>query len=880
MLQEYARTDRTSEIERKKVIESICTGFSNIGQQKVIFSLSGNSGIGKSFICKTLLQSDLIVPSCYKVLIDLNQIANNNIPGIIQAVVATLGFGFFSITQVNLDRYFKSIDASKPECLAVCVDAFIDELNIFAEQCGGILLIVDTFEALSANAEKSGFRKILQATNDNVNFLIAGISKCELCHCTAEFHLKGFDEDEIIKFLITRNSKMKSVFKKHGTLLASQIRQYTDNGNPILCGLISDWLLHCQDLGAQVDYLLSSKETSRKHLINWICTIDKDLFTALRLSAFFPDRMNPDLLSAMSDMNTSRARECLQEIAEFSFVKVYSDTYDPDPQIVLHDVVGELIRDYFPFSPEQLCSLAGLAVAVYDDLIIEDRANSEAFKLEQSLRVEKVMCLVRNGAFDDAFVMFDNEILDGIDVFDFSFVDQLINEVESYLNNVLKKRLNDNQCSEKQKWEYVVQIAKAEELLSKYLAREAVVIYEKLKGNELYKTAQFKTIADDMFARALVNPCSVDCGKTAIDAIRIMKSTSQTISKSRLNRRIVKSFYWLGNAYIRSGQNGEAQTSYEFALSKCQTDIQKVMVLLDMSKMVRLQQDVRGALEPLQKCDVLMESMAKNKGKYHYYKGNVYRDLNDIATAIIYYNKAFEELSNGDDNFTLCELNLDYAWLQYIRDDVAEINIDEVQKFLGKGWELAQAYHFGTEYSEYHHILYEILNYLGNQEEAYDHLDEALKFAYKYSNIYMILDCLNHRAQQFYRENKIELVPAVIQEMERIEKSGCKIRVFRGRAKLVQADIYYQEKQYGSAIQEYFDGFLIVALYGNSRTNVELFDDLYCSKEDLALSRKEKMIDCLNRIAESDKIRRKLRNTWNKRVHSDEYRYFIDGLKK
>lgn len=877
MKQEYARMDRVNEIQRKTVIRSVINGFNGVEHHKVVFNLYGNSGVGKSYICKSVFYSDMIIPEERKVLIDLNQIANNNIPGIIQAITAKFGFGAFYQTQTQLDKYFKSIDASKTECLAKCVNTFIKELNCYADDCGGVLLIFDTFEALSVKIEQSQFKQILEMTNNNVHFLIAGIVRADFDRCT-KYHVSGFDETEIQEYLISRNYKMRMIFKKHGTLLASQIRKFTDGGNPILCGLVSDWLLYCHDINSQVDYLLSSNGATYKHLINWISNLNDDMYMTLRITAFFNDRMTSELLCSLSGMDNEHSRNCLFRMLDFSFVKSFSDTLDPEPQIVLHDVVAKLIREFFPFTKEQLYSFVEKAIVVYDQLILEDRHNIETFSLEQSLRVERVMCAVRNGYYENAFVLFDDEILDGIDYFNYSFVEQLINEVECYIK-LQEEFSTDVDKENRVKWEYILQLAKAEEELSKYHAEEAVKIYKELKKNSLYKTSLYKALADDMFARALVNPCTIDCNETLTNAINMMNSSIKKIAENKLNRRLVKSYYWLGNAYVRGGQNAKAQSAYEDALSKSQTDIQKVMIFLDMSKMLRLQQDVREALVPLQKCDVLMENMKKNKGKYYYYKGNIYRDLDDIETATIYYKKAFEELADGDDNFTFCELNLDYAWLQYIRDDTDEIDIKEVQKYLDIGWKYAQNYHFGTEYSEYHHILYEILNYLGDYQNAYKHLDKAIDFAYQYSNIYMMLDCLNHRVQRYYREKKIDEIPDVIKEMGHIERNGCKIRVFRGRAKLVQADIYYDYGNYEMALQEYFDGFVIVALYGNSRTNVELFDDLYNKKEFSNLSRKEKINECLCRISEPDKYRRKFRNTWNKKNISREYRYFLDEMK-
>lgn len=877
MKQKYARTDRINEIQRKEVIKSIINGFSGVGHHKVLFSLYGKSGVGKSYICKSIYFSNLIVKEERKVLVDLNQIANNNMPGIIQIIIAKLGIGAFGKTHMQLDKYFKSIDASKTECLIKCVNIFIDEMNCYATEYGDVLLIFDTFEALSVKLEQSQFKQFLEMTSNKVHFLVAGIVRADFHNCVT-YYMSGFNEAEIQEYLISRNSKMRSVFKKYGVLLASQIRKFTDDGNPILCGLVSDCLLLYKDLNQQVEYLLSAKVESHTHLTNWMYELNDDMQMALRIVAFFNDRMMSELLCALSGMDSVCAKRCLLEMQDFSFVKSFSDVLEPEPQIVLHDIVAKLIREHFPFERGQLYSFVEKAIAVYDQLILEDKDRSETFKLEQSLRVERVMCVVRNSCYEKASVIFDDEIIDGIDCFNYSFVDQLIDTVENYVSvqDTFSKEIIVN----KDKWEYMLQIAKAEVELSKYHVENAEKIYEELKKTSLYRVAVYKALADEMYARMLINPCTVNCNKTSVDAIGMMNSAIKKIEESKLGRRLVKLYYWLGNAYVRGGQNDKAQIAYWNALAKNPTDIQKVMILLDMSKMIRLQQDVRKALEPLQKCDALMENMKKNKGKYYYYKGNVYRDLDDIETATIYYEKAFEELIDGDDNFTFCELNLDYAWLQYIRDDVDEININEIEKYLDVGRKYAEKYNFGTEYSEYYHILYEIQNYRGEYKKAYENLNKAIDFAYQYSNIYMILDCLNHRVQQYYREKRFDKIPDVIKEMEHIEKSGCKVRVFRGRAKLVQADVYFEQGKYEEALQEYFDGFVIVALYGNSRTNVELFEDLYYKKETLNISRRDKISECLSRIPEPDKFRRKFRNAWNRKNISLDYVYFLDSMKK
>ena len=118
-------------------------------------------------------------------------------------------------------------------------------------------------------------------------------------------------------------------------------------------------------------------------------------------------------------------------------------------------------------------------------------------------------------------------------------------------------------------------------------------------------------------------------------------------------------------------------------------------------------------------------------------------------------------------------------------------------------------------------------------------------------------------------------------EMRKIEETGCKIRVFRGRAMLVQADVFFLEKNYISAFEMYFNGFLTVALYGNSRTNVDLFADLYYFSSDPknGLNRQKKISECLHQSEECMAIRNNYIRQWEQERVSREYDYFLADLK-
>lgn len=863
----YKKNDYESEVERRLILKKIKSFFHDVKPQKTIFNLYGESGMGKSYICNYIYNSPIGTFE-NKVLVDFNKIEYKNIPGIIEIITANLPSRNFIETHTFLEKYYKSIDASKAECLNHCVVAFIQELNMYSSSCKNrILVIFDTYEMLPQEVRENELKRIIDGIKDNVYVFIAGIHKINLYPCVS-YMISGFNENEIESFFVNRNPKMKMIFKKHGKFLSSRIHEFTDGGHPILCGLLSDYIEKCSDIPEQLSYMIDTDRTNAyNHLISWINNLDSEIVTSLKITAYFNNRMTASLLSEITNMPIEQCRSCIQELLTFSFVKNISEIDESNPQIVLHGIVADLIKKYYPYTANERYTFAFKAMQAYNRMIADESYKSRDFKTEKIFRVERILAWVKNVEYAQAFSLFDNELLDALDSFDYSFVNQLISEVDTCKD-----------IKEKKEWTYFLLVSKAELKLTQYDARAAINIYRELQASELYNLPIFKALADSVYGRALINPCTVEENLKLTDAIDVLDNVIPLFNNQSLESRLVKIYYWLGIAYAHTGQNDLAYKAFEKANTFSKTNIQRLNILLEISKMIRLQQNVIESLDPLRSCEAIMLTLNKNKGKYYYYKGNAYRDLGNINVAVSYYDKAISELDNGDDDFTLCELYLDYAWLEYLRSD--NINNDNLFYYLNKGWNLAQKYKFGTEFSEYYHILYEIKAFGRQFDEAYKDLNSALEYAYKYSNIYMLLDCLNHKAQMHYRKNEWEEIPEVIKEMEKIELTGCKIHVFRGRAKLVQADVYFNECDYIKALQEYFEGFLIVALYGNSYTNVELFGDLYFNvNESDNISRKEKFRICMENIPMASLYRNKFYTDWESNDVSHNYDYFIEDVK-
>jgi len=856
-------------VERESVLKKVHSSLNSTRGRRCILSLYGESGMGKSYVCRSIFYNRIVDSKNRTALLDFNQIENNNIPGILENIIIGLdpNFGYFLETRDQLTKYFCTKDPSKSEVLRNCVAVFIKELNGFAkEQDKPVLLIFDTYEALPIDIRNKEFLRIIEEAQSNICFIISGIERVEFAQCD-NIRVDGFDEKEIRSFFVKRNPETKAIFKKEGNLLASNIRYFTNDGHPILCGLLSDYIRRCKDINNQLKYLLGEdKEKSYQYLVNSIKDLPPNLFSSLRITAYFNYRMTSELLSDISGMAIDTCRLCLQEMIGFSFVKRFSNADDKEIQIVLHNVIAELLKKYFPYTNEELDEFADRTILSYDKMIAHDKQNYDVFKNEKALRVERVLSMVRNGSFPKALALFDSELISGLDEFDYSFIKQLIAEIETFWAE-----------NRDPLWEFIINASKAECYLNQYCTIDAINIFNDLKSNQLYTKKLFQAIADGVFGLSLVNPSSVDRKEKPIDAICVLDNCILIFEENGLKSREAKTRYWLGIAYARTGQNDLAYLSFEEAKKRSTSDIQRVNILLEMSKILRLQQDVKNSLIPLRECDIIMEKISKNKGKYYYYKANSYRDLGEPETADFYYKQAFEALDAGIDDFTLCELYFDYAWFEYLRFD--EINMEKLNNYLEAGWKLARKNNFGTEFSEYYHILYEIEHSKGKYEQAYCDLGSALKYAYMYSNIYMILDCLNHKVQMQYQKKEYEAISKTIEEMEKIEKTGCKIRVFRGRAKLVLADTYFNGGRYLEALTEYFNGFLIVALYGNSYTNVELFNDLFFREgENGEISRNIKIKKCLTNLPNSSSCIKQFKKRWVKEKVSPEYNYFIDNM--
>jgi len=849
---------------RKTKINHIREYFSeNDSSLKKIYNLFGESGIGKSYICRYLYDDENFATGYLKHIIDFNSQTTRSMINLIEFVAESILIerNAYKKTYELLDKYYKSVDSSKPVFFRDLFDSFIEETNKIAQDTP-ILIILDTVEVVCNSAEWEKIKRFIFETSNNVCFLCSGIDSLDFSERVAvKGELLGFDSTEISDYFSIRVPKLRKELKKRSSFLPEKIQRFTKNGHPILCSLLADWLI---EFPSQVNYVLdNTREISERMIISeWFKKNPQDdtsqVSEVLKLLAYFTKRMNPYILSKLLDLDDSTSSSLIKKIGNYSFVKYFPE----DENIILHDAVVELIREYNKIS--DVSPYYHKIVAIYKTLILESRTEISS-TVSSYLQIELIYYHMRFTDVESAIEFYEQEFLFCLDTFDFSMC------------NILLAMICDNPFfSNESRWAFSYQVAKADLLLAEFQPQEAILLYEKLKSNECYSLPQYKAKADEIYARSIMNPCTVPKLKpaTAIDIFIACISIYEKEEDASFRLRLVRSWLFLGMAYVRIGNSEKANHAFENAEEHSTTNLQSIAILLEKSKMLRLQQNVNASLTPLVKCARYFDDFKINKGKYFYYLGNIMRDLNEFEEAEKIYKDALDELVYGIDDFTLAELYFDYSWMEYLRSE--HVNFDKVYDLLEKGWKLVKSKKFGVEYSEYFHIKYEIERDQGNLDKAHEYLDVALDYSKEYSNIYMLLDCLNHKVQQAFIERDYDQIPIILEEMDEVEKTGCGIKVFRGRAKLVQGDVYYQQRKFEEAFIEWKDGFCIVALYGNSRTNVELFDDLFRNKAYGELSRKEKMKSIISRLSKPTKSQ--LKRYWTRMRVTEQFDYFIDEL--
>ena len=190
------------------------------------------------------------------------------------------------------------------------------------------------------------------------------------------------------------------------------------------------------------------------------------------------------------------------------------------------------------------------------------------------------------------------------------------------------------------------------------------------------------------------------------------------------------------------------------------------------------------------------------------------------------------------DTFNLCRLYSDWSWL------LSSWRCRSVGSHERKELRLGGPRRLGTEISEYWHTRYHLTMDRGDAASAYQYLENGLESARRYQNVYMILDTLHHSVQRAAATGTPDVIPELLVQLELLEAQGCGIRQFRGRALVYYGDTFFDAGNHAMAIALWLKGLGLVAEFGNSRSNVELFNDTLAPRRDALTRFLDSVLQC------------------------------------
>lgn len=323
-------------------------------------------------------------------------------------------------------------------------------------------------------------------------------------------------------------------------------------------------------------------------------------------------------------------------------------------------------------------------------------------------------------------------------------------------------------------------------------------------------------------ARCSVNPAPMPHAEL-FDAVRLLSEARELLPA---NSVLLSEIHHVTGIALRSiGQSDNSISAFSAAAAVAEDVGDLESALLAMQETVqsfRYLQDLGSARAALRTAfEFNGEHSLGGNALLDYYSANLLRDEGKPEQARPRYFKASRKLELAGDDYGLCCLLGDWAWLEYLEGDFLT-----TRQLLDDSLALSTRYRFGTEIAEYWHSRFHLARDEGDLVNARDYVARGAEEARAASNIYMILDCGMHTAEFHRMDQDPHRIRLIVDEMRALERRGCGIRVFRGRTQVIFAASLYENGDHGPAYDAYLEGLETVALFGNSRSNVETFDDI------------------------------------------------------
>lgn len=836
--------DKNNFVGREKEIKDTIlffkSHFNDISNTNIpVIVYHGEGGIGKTFLCNKIskvLNNNKIISLG---IIDLKETNNCSILSAIKYISGNITDNGFKIVAEQIKNYEHTKDIDKLK-FAKQIETFFFEAIKNYSITNPLVIIVDNLQSIKNSSFWQSFVLFMKNCKGKCGFILAGHEDISLGNSSIEkksFKIIPFLANELKEYAESRQKQSNINIKEINNNAINMILSLTD-GRPVICALTFDWITENPQ---QIGYITTlPKPIFEQELIKLLNGLKQAEVDILKIMPYINRRMTPEIIQSITGKEMTDCCNLIEKLSRFSFIKFQ----ESEKGITLHDEIQNLIKQVFPISNDTTLSLYKKVLNFYDKSLNNNR--------EYSMITEKLYYLLRYNT-RSALCFLEQEFQYALDIYDYDFCVLLIDEANRDNNTIAN----------------TIRLLKSKLLICQYKPVDAMRILEEIQKEIVQSDDEiFYASILECMGECIINPCTME-NADLFKAVELFKASYKVFERNNLKSRMPYCLFGLGKAHIFIGQHAEADKAFSKAATYAKNSNNyglMVKILDETGKMLRLQQEVDKSLKKLNESFKIREqqNLTENRGVFYYYLANTHRDLNDFITADENYKKAETMLQEVDNKFSLCELYCDKSWFEYLRDETNEFTLSK--EYLSKAEDIAQKYGFGIEFSEYAHIRYEIAMLQEDYVSAYENLDEALKNAYKYSNIYMILDCLNHDAQRAFRFDDFKRMREILTDMIKYEELGCGIKVFRGRALLTNGDFFYKAKDYTSTYNNWVDGFCIVALYGNSRSNVDLFEDLFSQ-------RKEQFKEILTLLGETYK--KQFKRTWNQKRISPEFDYVL-----
>lgn len=786
-------------------------------------------GIGKT---KLLLKLDEIVTNdlSYRTtgIIDLKATPNRSSISILQTIAVALdpsvkgttadnqqlpGSGAYKEFFDAVHAYNAARDQEKYDLYEPLIQSFISCCKKNSERNPQVIFL-DTFESIQDLEFSSWLLEMMGKLGGRTAIVVAGrrpigLSNVEVLPVTVD-RLSLPEIDLLGRKLFARQVGGVTYDISQDTI---EKIEFLTEGRPILVVLTFEWII--KNVVESEAIIAIPKDEFEPTIVRYLSKLEQDQDVAVVMMATIDRRLTARIMSLLTKWPLLKCLDIAKDLSRFAFVKIVESESPEEIIFRLHDEMLRLVTMYADFPVAIKNKWLREVVSQYYESEIQHASNPQN---KQTLIAEQLHYQLRYSV-EEAVDFFDEKMQDAIASYEFEFCDLLLSELRKP-DIVLTERLRN-----------IVDLNYAEMLVKSYQPFEAKSIFDQL-------IVSFDPEHDtELFGRAIsgLGACVAN-GSTIIEAniyeaINLLKNGLDVCKEKGLRDRVAVILYQIGYCYDLLGYNDETLRYFSESnnMARAIHNAKLVTTTLDEMGKLRLKRyEVSEALSLFQESLEMKQQARDTKGmaaSYHFL-GNAYRDLDNFPEAFRWYDLAEKASKQIADDWELCQLYSDVAWLYLLAKDWKK-TAEYVHK---EYYDLALPRHFGREIADAEHTLYHLTLETEGLDAALPWIEKAFQHAERYSNTFIILDAALHLIEAAYQKGEYHKIAPLFEKMDELDRKGCGYRMFKGRAVNLLGDIDFDNQDFVPAVDKWQEGFTIVGIHGRSRSATLMFDDFLQQK--------------------------------------------------